>query len=322
MATFMLLLVGQAARSDVDEIAVSAIREDRGAGAGWFFQIEIEGSGLNSASVDIPGTPGRNVNLSSGGDFLEYNDPDTTTGFAIYAELLDRNPEGSYVVTLDDTAGTKVVALAWSPIAPAGQAMSPPFIQTTFPAPDATIGCGTPDVLYSVDCSCCSFFEADIVDTATFGDELSLTQFGTPFPAPVPFGDLTDDDGGLSTTLGDGGYEIEIIAGNITESGPVSFDNVPADTFTYFEEASVASVSRFTVASAALDVEEILIGAIREEQPAGGLGWEFDIEIAGANICSVVVETPGAPARFVHLLGDGPNEFDLDEGPHASFADL
>jgi len=224
---------GGAAALEVDDVVIAA--EELGS-AGWFFEVEIEGTtDLSAAAITPPGQSERSFGCEVFGTSAscEFEDPPLSMGgFASLTQLLGTWPAGTYTVAVSDGVNPPLTAnVTFDPVAPDGT------MNVTSPIDGEANVSPTPTVTYTHDCTNCTHFFLDIETEVGPGMFNSVAEFETPettSPNNVPLSSFTDPEDMPVANLPDGDYILFGGLGNLSETPGVAFNEDPAKTF-FFE---------------------------------------------------------------------------------------
>jgi hypothetical protein len=225
------------AQLSVDEIAIAAALAGDATGSGWFFLVEVQGTGLSSGLVTPPvGDAFALTDARGEGRELEFE----AGPFGSFAALQSAHPAGDYTVTVN---GSHTVVLAWSPTEPVGVSGEASLVIDS-PADGATGVDAMPDVSYTLDCMNCDDLNLELqsLPGPTFGfGELDVGMFTNP----IPFAAMMSS--GSETELAPGLVDAELLAGlvSFTDRSFLPPSGLPA--FTYIEAGVVTTFSTFTV---------------------------------------------------------------------------
>lgn len=212
-------------------------------GSGRFdFNIEATGSNLCTASVMIPGNPIAQEFAfdEAEGDFIYSDGP-----FANFDDAIAANPAGVYTFLINaQWAG----AVSVGPTELVGSSVS-----ITSPANGAANISPTPNIGIDIDCASCNAGISEIGDTATNNGLVSCeTDLLTPpFPTTLLFSDFIENEDEepplLCTSLPDAKYQVELIAGILSERMELVTDGSSPVAYLFREASLLSETQTFTV---------------------------------------------------------------------------
>lgn len=208
--TAAAVLASPAAAQDVDFIDVIAFEENADQASGrWCFEVDLEGTGLTSATLDPPGGGSTIVlELDEATPFYQafaYQscEAEPPLVFGSLQGLLSGFPQGSYELTINEAASGIV---EFDPVAPTS------LVTVTEPTAGAVGVSSAPSVEYVHSCQNCTEIEFDIEDVGTDGSIVCVEADieSTPIGGTVAYGSFEpcDTAAQMPAMLPDGPYAL------------------------------------------------------------------------------------------------------------------